>query len=232
MKDKSKEKGIVNTIDSDNNISRRNFLKIAGVVAISTVGLKCPGFKVTDENEAHGYILVDSKKCQGCAACMLACSLVHEGCANYSLSRIQILQNSFAGWPDDIGMNQCRQCVDPKCVDACTTGALQIDVDNGNVRRVRYGITCSGCGECVRACPYEPKRPIIAEDDNYGGALKSKKAPRILNYFPRSPLLICQCLLVKTFFDDIFKLTITGAFVHFVFEVAFYVILFTPITTC
>jgi len=27
---------------------------------------------------SEGYLIVDSKKCAGCIACMLACSLVHE----------------------------------------------------------------------------------------------------------------------------------------------------------
>jgi protein NrfC len=62
---------------------------------------------------SEGYLLVDTKKCQGCLSCMLACSLVHEGTENLSLARIQILQNSFAKFPDDLTMAQCRQCVEP-----------------------------------------------------------------------------------------------------------------------
>ena len=45
---------------------------------------------------ADGYLLVDIKKCQGCASCMLACSLIHEGVESLSLSRIQIMQDSVA----------------------------------------------------------------------------------------------------------------------------------------
>ncbi len=182
MKEKEEGVDIINNIDDDSNISRRHFLKIVGVFALSsaTAGLTGCIPKVTDE-ASYGYILVDSKKCQGCAACMLACSLVHEGCASYSLSRIQIMQNSFAGWPDDISIKQCRQCVDPKCVQACTTGSLQIDRDNGNVRRLIYRNTCSGCGECIRACPHEPAKPVIVNDDNYNGAPKSRKCDLCVN---------------------------------------------------
>ena len=85
---------------------------------------------------ADGYLLVDIEKCQGCLSCMLACSLVHEGVESLSLSRIQIMQNSFASFPDDLTIEQCRQCVDPACVKVCPTGALRADSEYGNVRRV------------------------------------------------------------------------------------------------
>ncbi len=37
---------------------------------------------------------------------MLVCSLVHEGEENLSLSRIQILQDPFGRWPDDLTQEQ------------------------------------------------------------------------------------------------------------------------------
>ena len=52
-------------------------------------------------------------------SCMLACSLVHEGGTNPSLSRIQVIQNPFLKWPDDLTIEQCRQCLEPACVEAC-----------------------------------------------------------------------------------------------------------------
>ena len=76
---------------------------------------------------AEGYILVDSKKCQGCQSCMMACSMVHEGEINLSLARIQVMQNILSNWPDDIKIVQCRQCANPLCVPACPTGALYVD---------------------------------------------------------------------------------------------------------
>ncbi len=60
---------------------------------------------------AAAYLVVDTKKCDGCCSCMAACSLVHEGEGNYSLSRIQIAQDAFARFsghgqrraPDTVG---------------------------------------------------------------------------------------------------------------------------------
>jgi protein NrfC len=108
---------------------------------------------------SEGYLLVDFKKCQGCLSCMLACSLVHEGTENLSLARIQVLQNSFAKFPDDLSMAQCRQCVESPCVDACPAEALYVDKKNGNIRIVDMK-KCIGCKACVHACPFEPSRAL------------------------------------------------------------------------
>ncbi len=141
-------------------ISRRDFLKFSGIVVI---GAGVNGFAVSDGvagiAACEGYLLVDTKKCQGCMTCMLACSLVHEGKENLSLARIQVLQNPFEKFPDDITLAQCRQCVSPACVEVCPTGALYADSRNGNVRKVDQD-NCIGCKACINACPYEPGRSI------------------------------------------------------------------------
>jgi protein NrfC len=108
---------------------------------------------------SKGYLIVDSTKCCSCMSCMLACSLVHEGKENLSLSRIQIIKNPLESFPDDVEICVCRQCVDPLCVQACPTGACYIDSDNGN-RRVINEAECVGCKLCFEACPFMPKRII------------------------------------------------------------------------
>ena len=108
---------------------------------------------------AAGYLLVDSRKCQGCQSCMMVCSLVHEGEINLSLARIQVMQDILRNWPDDISIAQCRQCVDPACVAACPTGALHVDEAHGNTR-VIDAAQCVGCQQCIEACPFIPERII------------------------------------------------------------------------
>jgi protein NrfC len=108
---------------------------------------------------SKGYIIVDSKKCQGCLSCMMACSLAHEGEASLSLARIQVMQNVLKNWPDDIKIVPCRQCANPRCVKACPTGALYIDTTNANIRAIDQS-KCNGCKLCVDACPFLPQRII------------------------------------------------------------------------
>ncbi|MBN1566899.1 MAG: 4Fe-4S dicluster domain-containing protein [Acidobacteria bacterium] len=108
-----------------------------------------------------GYIVYDSRLCLGCQSCMFACSLTHEGAANPSLSRIQIIRDapSFTKYPYDIVMSVCRQCVSPLCVQNCPTGACHIDAANGNVRRIDQS-KCIGCRRCINSCPQRPHRTI------------------------------------------------------------------------
>jgi len=160
------------------NLTRRNFIKVVGVFTLTAAGtplISCDAPPADDSEypPSMGYILVDSKKCQGCLTCMITCSLVHEGGVNLSLARLQVVQNPFAAWPEDIQVNQCHQCLDAPCVKACPKGALFVDRDNGNVRLVDQD-ECVGCGACLRACPFEIERPIIAPDAATGGRTSRK----------------------------------------------------------
>jgi len=157
-------------------ISRRSFLQVAGTLAVSvgvgscdwseTEKARVMDLKDLDPNAlpSKGYLLVDTKKCQGCISCMMACTLAHEGVVNPSLSRIQILQNPFEKFPEDIAMSQCRQCVTPACVEACPENALYIDKKHGNIRRIDSE-KCVGCKSCADACPYKPARSIWNSDE-------------------------------------------------------------------
>ncbi len=157
-------------------VSRRQFVKATGTVYIAAVA-GCAGSAkqgsrliLTDVKAdlpvCQGYIVVDKKKCQGCVTCMLACSLAHHGRENLSLSRIQILQDSFERWPEDLDMEQCRQCVEPECVKNCPTGALHVDTNNGNIRTVNRD-ECIGCMTCVNSCPFPPARAIWNHEDGH-----------------------------------------------------------------
>ena len=174
------------TEKKDKNLSRRDFLKLSrnAAVGASVIGVLPNWIWLKDGLAAipasEGYLLVDTKKCQGCITCMLSCSLVHEGVANPSLSRIQIMQNSFESFPDDVMIAQCRQCVDPPCVNVCPVNALQADPHYGHVRMVDRN-ACVGCGACVNACPYTPSRPIVTPDENFDGDRKSRKCDLCAN---------------------------------------------------
>ena len=144
-------------------VSRREFVTTIGGVGVGAVlgGGLLRGYLLPDQVLAipasKGYLLVDTKKCAGCASCMLACSLVHTGETNLSLSRIQIVNDPFVAFPKGVTQEQCRQCPFPACVEACPTGALHADATNGNVRTVDPA-KCIGCERCIGACPFSPAR--------------------------------------------------------------------------
>ena len=126
----------------DSGYTRRDFIKLTknmavGSIVVGTVpGMACINNTMLIIPASGGYLLVDTKKCQGCYSCMLACSLVHEGKENLSLARIQVIQDPFEGFPDDLTLEQCRQCAEPECVEVCPSGALHVDTENKNIRRV------------------------------------------------------------------------------------------------
>jgi protein NrfC len=182
---------------SNLRIARRDFLKVTGaIVIVAGVGgckpstteespaptntltpTDTPGLILIPESgipPADGYLLVDIQKCQGCASCMLACSLIHEGVQGLSLSRIQIIQNSFESFPHDLTIEQCRQCLDPPCVEICPVDALEPDPEFGNVRIVDKD-KCIGCGLCYETCPYTPSRAFLAPDKEFENEAKSRK---------------------------------------------------------
>jgi protein NrfC len=142
--------------------SRRRFLIGSGALGVSAALRPDWVFarKTLVIPNSEGFLLVDLKKCQGCSTCMMMCSLAHTGEASYTLSRIQIQQDSFANWPDDIHIGQCHQCVDAPCVQVCPVKPVKANKPNpkfGNVRMIDPKL-CIGCERCVDACPFTPTR--------------------------------------------------------------------------
>ncbi len=160
-------------------MDRRQFLKVTGTV-VFLAGTGCSLMAADRYPPSDGYILVDTKKCQGCVSCMLACSLVHEGVESQSLSRIQIIQNSFEAFPDDLTIGQCRQCVDPVCVAVCPERALTVNPVFGNVRMVDSS-KCIGCGSCIEACPFTPGGVVLISDENDNGKTIARKCDLCAN---------------------------------------------------
>jgi protein NrfC len=154
---------------SKKKYSRRDFLVVGGtVVAVDALIANAPVTAAaavpaapakTSYPASKGYLVYDSKKCAGCTTCMLSCSLTHYGVQSLSLSRIQIIQDSFGKFPADIKMAPCRQCITPVCVENCPTGAAFVDAQNGNVRRIDSK-KCIGCKTCLAMCPQQPHRTV------------------------------------------------------------------------
>lgn len=146
--------------ESSDRITRRQFLIGTGALGAAVF---LPGKLLAIPNtiaDSEGFIVVDLKKCQGCGTCMMACALAHSGVASYNLSRIQIQQDSFANWPDDVSIAICRQCRDAPCVEVCPVTPVKANKPNpryGNVRMIDPEL-CIGCRMCFARCPYVPSR--------------------------------------------------------------------------
>jgi protein NrfC len=159
--------------DQKKSMLRRDFLiGSSGAIAAGALSICAPQSAAalsrtatlpeeTTYPASTGYLVYDSRLCLGCQSCMFACSMTHEGEANPSLSRIQIIRDapSFTKYPYDIFMSLCRQCVAPLCVQNCPTGACHVDAANGNVRMIDES-KCIGCQRCLAACPHRPHRTI------------------------------------------------------------------------
>jgi protein NrfC len=152
--------------------SRRDFLVTGGtVVAVDALIMNAPAVAAPSPAAtknvptSKGYLVYDSRKCTGCTTCMLSCSLTHYGVHNLSLARIQIMQDSFGKFPDDVKMAPCRQCVTPPCVLNCPVGAAYVDEKNGNVRRIDMK-KCIGCKTCIKMCPQQPHRTVWNHIEN------------------------------------------------------------------
>ena len=150
---------------TNKKITRRNFLAAGGAAvaadALIVASIPAPLAAQTSPRypESRGYLVYDSKKCIGCTTCMLSCSLTHYGYQSLSLARIQIMQDSFGKFPNDLKMSPCRHCRYPVCISSCPVGAAFVDEANGNVRRIDSR-KCIGCKTCIQMCPQQPHRTI------------------------------------------------------------------------
>ena len=107
--------------------------------------------------------------CVGCRLCGMICSLTHEGECSITKSRIRIVRDEEFG---NNLVSLCIQCADAYCLDSCTFGALSRDEKTGAV--VVDDKLCTGCEECVAACPVggpslDKDRNIVFKCDLCGG---------------------------------------------------------------
>lgn len=100
-------------------------------------------------------MVVDMKRCVGCAACVVACQVenrVPEGhCRDWIA---QETRGSFPNLSLEIRSERCNHCTEAPCVPQCPTGASHI-ADGGTVLVNRD--LCTGCKACVAGCPYDAR---------------------------------------------------------------------------
>ena len=98
---------------------------------------------------------INPEQCIGCRSCELACALENDGQMAAGRSRIAVIsfvESRVYGLPYHFPTT-CRQCADAPCLSVCPENAIVNDLEDGGIVRV-VTETCTGCGQCVRACPF------------------------------------------------------------------------------
>jgi Fe-S-cluster-containing dehydrogenase component len=98
---------------------------------------------------------VDTRRCVGCNACVLACKA--ENRLPKSGFRDWIHTDTMGIFPhlhQEIRSERCNHCSNPPCVSCCPTGASH--TVEGGVVLVDHTM-CTGCKACLASCPYQAR---------------------------------------------------------------------------
>jgi len=192
------------------DINRRNFFKIAGAAAASTLAVsdKPAGAAKPPAINADAYgCLIDTTLCVGCRKCEQACNERHSlAKPEQSFEELSVLENERRPdehsytvvnkyYPHSIGALtwrkrpafvkfQCMHCNDPSCVSACIVGALVKQPDGA----VTYDVSkCIGCRYCMVACPFQ----IPAYEYHNALTPEVRKCTFCFNYVKNGQLPAC-----------------------------------------
>lgn len=95
----------------------------------------------------------DMTVCTGCKTCQIACRDKNDFEPQIQFRRVKYVEGGRfpKPWLYYISLS-CGHCAAPGCIAGCRTGALYKDEATGAVLVDKS--KCSGCRECLAACPY------------------------------------------------------------------------------
>ncbi|HXG52764.1 MAG TPA: 4Fe-4S dicluster domain-containing protein [candidate division Zixibacteria bacterium] len=109
-------------------------------------------------------MVIDLKRCVGCAGCALVCKA--ENATPPGVVWLRVVKHESGRYPHARRTAmplQCMHCANPPCLKVCPTGATFkrpngiVDIDPEK---------CVGCRYCMMACPYD-QRFYVAEVRSY-----------------------------------------------------------------
>lgn len=103
-------------------------------------------------------IVIHEDHCIGCRLCEVHCLVQHSASRDIIKAfKIERSQGSLMArvmveesGPISFAL-QCRQCLEPSCLEACVSGAMHRDEKTGAV--VCDESRCVGCWMCIMVCP-------------------------------------------------------------------------------
>jgi molybdopterin-containing oxidoreductase family iron-sulfur binding subunit len=114
------------------------------------------------------YVMViDLRRCIGCYGCQIFCKSEKATPPGMLLSRVLFYESgTFPEVKKTPLPVLCMQCKEPACVDVCPTGA--------GVKRSDGIVTveskkCTGCLNCVMACPYGARNLYQGNKEHFPG---------------------------------------------------------------
>jgi molybdopterin-containing oxidoreductase family iron-sulfur binding subunit len=152
----SKKNGKTSKTEKPSRISRKDFIKkaglSAGVAAVAAATGCSPNGNSTKKSPVRWGMIVDLKKCVGCKACTVACKA--ENHTPPGVTYNMVMEEEIGKYPDvrrQFLFKPCMQCNNSSCTLVCPTGATYHREDG--IVAIDYD-KCIGCRYCIAACPY------------------------------------------------------------------------------
>ena len=98
---------------------------------------------------------MDTRKCVGCSACVLACKAENDVPRGHDRSWVvSEVRGVFPHLSAELRTERCNHCDAAPCARVCPTGATF--VTEGGIVLVDED-RCTGCKACVASCPYDAR---------------------------------------------------------------------------